>query len=138
MKKLTLIIVVSMSIIAFSCSKSDDDTNDPDPTPVENYTIEYSVISTGKVTIDDITYLDKDGTSITISDDTLFVKSFEQPLNNYHGKIYVKGSIEEYGTSTYSLKIYDINNNIVKTKLGETYGAGSNFAWSAEFKNTEN
>ncbi len=134
MKNLVFAIVASMLLLSVSCSKS---TTDP-PAPVNNYTIKYSAESTGNVLLDTIMYLDENGSEQYKYNLQKFDLSFEQPSNNYHGKILIKGKIIN-GSCNYGLYIMDKDGGIVQVKSdGTSSSITSYFQFSAEFSESSN
>jgi len=134
MKKLAFILVATILLGSLSCTKSS--TDDPPQTP--NYTIKYSVVSTGSVNMDTIKCMDNDGSYIYVLNEDHFELSFVQPSTNYHGDMYVSGTIEN-GSCTYSLTILDEDGGIVSIKDdGTSSSSPSYFQWWAEFKHSEN
>lgn len=133
MKKVLLIAVLGVFI--FSCNKKDD----PD-TPVEKYKVTYSFTSVGLDTLEYIKYLNIDGNEVSIADTNQFNLSFEQPSNNIHGRISIKGKTGTMISSSaeYSMKVTDKNDGIIYIKESGTNFPETSFTWSAEYKNIEN
>ncbi len=136
MKKAILLLIVVAFI--FACNKSSND--DPEPTPSENYKITYHFTAIGLDTLEYIRYLNSSGEEITVSNTNNFDLSFEQPSNNTHAKITIKG---ETGTmittyASFSLKVTDKNDNIIYFNDGEKEGPQTSFLFEAEYKNKEN
>ncbi|MAE07959.1 MAG: hypothetical protein CL661_04270 [Bacteroidetes bacterium] len=133
MKKLVYILVAVIILGSISCKKSNDDS--PPPTP--NYTIKYSVVSTGDVEMDTIKYMDSDGIEKYLLGESNFEHTFVQPATNYHGKIYISGEIIN-GSCNYYLSITDEDGDIQDIKDG---GKSSNlplsFKWWAEINHKE-
>lgn len=116
-----------------SCTKSNDD---PPPTP--NYTIKYSVVSTGDVDMDTIKYMDIDGTEKYLVGESNFEHTFVQPATNYKAKIYISGEIIN-GSCNYYLSITDEDGVIQHIKDDEqTSTLPISFKWWAEFSHKEN
>jgi len=134
MKKLAFILVAIMLLGSVSCDNSSDDP----PTPTPNYTIKYSVVSTDSVNMDTIKCMNNDGSYIYVLNEDHFDLSFVQPSTNYHGDMYVSGTVEN-GSCTYSLSILDEDGGIVSIKDNGTSATSStSFKWWAEFKHSEN
>lgn len=136
MKKLLFLVLAVFTLFAISCNKSSGD--DPAPNPVENLTVSYSVKSIGSVIFDTITYLDKDGNEVTLTNEQNLEYSFERPSNNIHGKIYIKGEIEGTATCNYSMKVTKKDGEMVYIKESNSIGDGQKFSWSAQYSNYEN
>ena len=135
MKKLAFILVATILLGSLSCTKSS--TDDP-PIPTPNYTIKYSVVSTGSVVMDTIKCMNSDGSYVYVLNEDHFELSFVQPSNNYHGDMYVSGTVEN-GSCTYSLSILDEDGGIIDIKdSGTSSTSSSSFKWWAEFKHSEN
>lgn len=136
MKKLLLLLVLALIII--SCKKSSED--DPEPVSIEKYKVTYSFTSLGLDTLEYIKYLDQNGNEIAVTDTNEYSYSFEQPKNNIHARVIVKGSTGTLFTAfaSYSLEVTDKNNGIIYIKESETDGPGINFTWNAEYKNIGN
>ncbi len=83
MKKLAFAFLAIITVISFSCKKSDT----PDPSENVTYTVKYSVVSTGDVTVDTIIYLNSNGVEETLLNQNQFSHSFNSE-NSYHGKLY--------------------------------------------------
>jgi hypothetical protein len=133
MKKLTLIFLATILIGMVSCTKSDDDP----PVTITDYTIKYSVISTGNVVMDTIKYMDVDGVEKYKIGEANFEHSFVQPSTNYHGKIYISGTIED-GSCNYLLTVEDKDGGIIEIKEnGGSSTSSSSFKWWAEFNHVE-
>ena len=137
MKKLLLLTV--LGILIFGCSKSSDNDPDPDPTPTDKYKVTYNFTSIGIDTVDFIKYLDSEKKEVILTDTSEFSLSFEQPSNNVHGSITIKGTTGTLwtGFASYSMIVTDKNNDVVYLKEGETNSTETNFQWSAEYKNIE-
>lgn len=135
MKKLTFIFAATLLLGVLSCTKS---TSDDPPPVIPDYTIKYSVVSTGNVIMDTIKYMDVAGIEKLELGKVNFEHSFVQPSTNYHGKIYLHGTIES-GSSNYSLTVEDEDGNIIDIKENGTSATSSaSFKWWAEFRNSEN
>ncbi len=133
MKKILLIALLGLFI--FSCKKSDDPAK-----PAEKYKVTYSFSAVGLDTLEYIKYLNADGSEVSISDTNAFNLSFEQPSNNIHGRISIKGTTGTLSTSyaDYSMTVTDKNDGIIYTKESGTNFPETSFTWSAEYKNIEN
>lgn len=96
MKKISFILVAFIILCSVSCKKSTTDT------PVDvTYTVKYSVVSTGNVTVDTIIYMNYSGVEETLLGQARFTHSFESE-NGYHGKLYVSGTTVN-GSCSYGL-----------------------------------
>lgn len=134
MKKLAFIIVAALLLGSMSC---DNSTDDP-PTPVVDYTIKYSVVSTGDVVMDTIMYLDADGVEKYVLGEKNFAHSFVKPSTNYHGKMYVSGDVVN-GKCAYSLLVEQKDGSYAQMNIDSTSSTISiSFKWSAEFSHSEN
>lgn len=134
MKKIVFILVATFLLGVLSCSKS---TTDDPPPVIPNYTIKYSVVSTGSVNMDTIKCMNSDGSYIYVLNEDHFELSFVQPSTNYHGDMYVSGTIEN-GSCTYSLTILDEDGGIVSIKDDEISTTSStSFRWWANFSHIE-
>ncbi len=80
-----------------------------------------------------------DGVEVTVTDTNEYSHSFEQPSNNIHGQIIIKGEVGTMMTAyaSYSMKVTDKSDNIIYIKESET-SSGFSFTWTAEYKNIEN
>ena len=134
MKKLIFILVATILLSSLSCSTSSDD---PTPDPVVDYTIKYSVVSTGDVVVDTIMYMDADGTEKYVLDEKDFEHSFVKPSNNYHAKFYISGKTIN-GTCSYGLYILDKDESSVYTDNNESGTTNVNFTFSSEHSSSEN
>lgn len=133
MKRILLIAV--LAIFIFSCNKSDD----PDK-PAEKYKVTYSFSAVGLDTLEYIKYLNVEGNEVSIADTNEFNLSFEQPSNNIHGRISIKGKTGTMTSSSaeYSMKVTDKSDGIIYIKESGTNFPETSFTWSAEYKNIEN
>lgn len=136
MKKIILILV--FGILIYGCNKSSD--TDPDPTPTEKHKVTYNFTSIGIDTVEFIKYLDSEKKEVVLTDTAEFSLTLEQPANNFHGRITIKGTTGTLwtGFASYSMIVTDKNNDVVYLKEGETDSPETNFQWSAEYKNIEN
>jgi hypothetical protein len=133
MKKLAFIFVATLLLGWTACDNSSDDP----PTPVEDYTVKYSVVSTGSVNMDTIKYMDADGTEKYLLGEANFEHSFVQPSNNYHGKIYISGTIEN-GSCNYSLTVQNKDGGIISYNGKENSATSPySFQWLGEYIHTE-
>ena len=132
MRNITLILVAIIFMAVTSCNKSSDDNSD-----VTNYTINYSLVSTGNVTIDTIAYVDVNGEEKYVFGETQFSHSFTQPSNNYKAKFYVSGSNGDNGSCNYSSSVDNEEGLSVALKLYDTSFPGA-FRWDSEFSHSEN
>lgn len=137
MKNLAFIVVATIFLSSLSCSTSSDDP--PAPDPVVDYTIKYSVVSTGdNVVVDTIMYMDADGVEKYVFGEKNFEHSFVKPSNNYHAKFYISGKVTN-GSCEYGLLILDKDNQIQKGNLTTTEliaELGIHFSLSSEFSSS--
>ncbi len=96
MKKLTFILVATVMLASISCKKTND-------TEDITYTVKYSVVSTGDVTVDSIIYVNSSGAEVLLLDQNQFAQSFES-VNSYHGKLFVSGTTTN-GSCAHSVQI---------------------------------
>ncbi len=136
MKNLAFIVVATILLSSLSCSTSSDD---PTPDPVVDYTIKYSVVSTGdNVVVDTIMYMDADGVEKYVFGEKNFEHSFVKLSNNYHAKFYISGKVTN-GSCEYGLLILDKDNNIQKGSLTKTTldaEVGIHFSLGSEFSSS--
>jgi len=132
MKKLASILGVILLLTVMSCETTTDDP----PAPVEDYTIKYSVVSTGDVVVDTIMYMDKDGVEQYVFGQINFEHSFVAPSNNYSGKFYISGKIIN-GSCKYDLSVLDKDGGIISLKGSESSSTSEyNFSYNAIISNT--
>ncbi len=117
-----------------SCSDSDPD----DPEPVVNYTIEYTVVSTGDVTVDTIKYINVDGEFVYVLGETQFNHSFTQPSNNYHAEFYISGAIGDSGNCSFAVKVIEPDSSYADIDSDEASNKHQTFKWSTKFQHTSN
>ncbi len=96
MKKLVFVLIVTILFGSVSCKKSED------PADI-TYTVKYSVVSTGDVTIDTIIYVNSGGAEVLLLAQSQLAQSFES-INGYHGKLYVSGTTTN-GSCAHSVQI---------------------------------
>lgn len=123
MKKLVVLFLVA--IIGISCSKSDDDEVQT------TYTVSYSVTSTGDVAVDTIMYMNESGSEVVLLDQNNFNLSFNS-VNNYHGKIYVSGMVNN-GECDYCLKILEGGGINSLDSSGTISTSPMHFTFSSEY-----
>ena len=134
MRRLSIFLGVIALLTIMSCKT----TNNDNPTPTEDYTIKYSVASTGNVVIDTIMYMDVDGVEKYELGKTNFEHSFVQPSTNYHAKLYISGTVED-GSCDYSCLVENKDGGIVSIRSSGTSSTSpSSFKWVAEFNHSEN
>ena len=132
MKNITLILIAAIFFATTSCNKSSDDNPD-----VTNYTIKYSFVSTGNVTVDTIAYVDVNGEEKYVFGETQFSHSFTQPSNNYKAKFYVSLVNSDNGSCNYSNSVDNEEGLSVSLKLHDTSFPGT-YRWGSEFSHSEN
>ena len=135
MKKLAFVLLSAIVFTSIHCNKT---TTDDPPTPTEgDYTIKYTVVSTGDVIVDTIIYLDSDGTEKTLLDQKQFDHSFVQPANNYHGKLHLSGTTNNNGKCSYSLEIIEKDGAManVDADISQTPSL-THFSFSSEFSSS--
>ncbi|MFK5856733.1 MAG: hypothetical protein QM503_11425 [Bacteroidota bacterium] len=133
MKKLAFILVATILLGSLSCTKSSTD----DPPTIPNYTIKYSVVSVDSVNMDTIKCMDIDGSYIYVIEENHFELSFVQPSTNYHGDMYISGTVVD-GSCSYSLIVEAEDGTIVDIKENTTSSTlSTSFKWWASFSHIE-
>ncbi len=132
-KKLVFAFLAIITVISFSCKKSDT----PDPSENVTYTVKYSVVSTGDVTVDTIIYLNSNGVEETLLNQNQFSHSFNSE-NSYHGKLYISGSTTNNGNCEYGFQILQGDDVIKDNSSGSQSSTPVGFTFSGEFSYSEN
>ena len=130
MKNLAFIFAATLFLGVLSCTKT---IKDPPP-PVDNYTIKYSVVSVDSVDMDTIECMDIDGSYIYVIDENHFELSFVHPSTNYHGDMYISGTVIDVSCN-YSLIVEAEDGSIVHIKENAT--SSTYLQWWASFSHVE-